>query len=152
MTASWSAFAVPLGIAVAGNIAYHLASKSVPQSLSPFAVLAFVYLIASISAAALSVANTPSGLGQIASIARQPLVYLLAGAVLAIELGFLLAYRAGAPVSISSLTVNATVALVLAGIGIVAFREPFSWRVGFGVLLTLAGVILITTAPTASAK
>lgn len=152
MTASWSAYALPLGLAVAGNIAYHLASKSTPQSLSPFAVLAFAYLIACLASAALAAMYAPSAFTQWAGIAREPFVWLLAGAILAIELGFLLAYRAGAPVSSSPLAVNATVTLALAVIGVWLFREALSWRLGLGALLTLGGVILMTSASSLTAK
>lgn len=132
-----------LGAALIGNLLYHLASRSAAEGGSPFAMLAVVYLVAFIGTAALAIGVEGVRAGDIARGLTRPPVLLLALAVPLIEAGFLWAYRYGAPVSTASLMVNASVAVMLALIGILLFREGFNARMAAGFVLTLAGVALI---------
>ena len=64
--------------------------------------------------------------------------------IVAIELGFLLAYRAGWRLSTASITANATVALVLVGVGAVVYREALTPGRLTGIGLCVVGLWLVT--------
>jgi drug/metabolite transporter (DMT)-like permease len=149
-TMNSNAIFLPLAAALTGNVIYHLASRSASSGASAFATMAIVYLIGAVLAGVIALSLERAGANSFAEAARHPAIYALAIAVLMIEAGFLLAYRAGAAVSSSSLLVNSSVAVVLALIGIVALKEGFNWRLGFGMALTLAGVIIISTSRASS--
>ena len=57
-----------------------------------------------------------------------------------IELGYVLTYRAGWPVSVASQLVNGMVAVLLVGVGLVGFGHLLSGLRVIGLLLCLAGV------------
>ena len=64
-------------------------------------------------------------------------------AVLGVEVGFLLAYRAGWNVSLASAAANAALMVALVPVGVLAFRERLSATNVAG-LLRLAGIVLLT--------
>ena len=64
--------------------------------------------------------------------------------VVAVELGFLLAYRAGWQLSDASVTANVSLAVVLLALGALVFREPVSTTRLVGVALCLCGLWLVT--------
>jgi multidrug transporter EmrE-like cation transporter len=64
--------------------------------------------------------------------------------VLLIELGFLLAYRAGGSLQTTSVAVNGTAAVLLIPIAVVMFKEAFSLPKILGILLVLAGLGLMS--------
>ncbi|MGE5454724.1 MAG: hypothetical protein ACM3O9_05965, partial [Methylocystaceae bacterium] len=64
-------------------------------------------------------------------------------AIVGLELGFLLAYRVGWNISLGSLVANSIVALALIPIGILLYHEGFEINKIIGVVLCLAGLILI---------
>ncbi len=143
-------YALPLLVAIIGNILYHLSSRAAPAGASPFAILAMVYLIGFIGTLGLAVFVDGAKPATILSLLGRPAILVLALAVVLIEVGFLYAYRAGAPVSTSSLVVNGTVALVLAGIGALILREENDWRMVLGMAITIIGVALIATSKSAA--
>lgn len=65
------------------------------------------------------------------------------GAV-AIEIGFLLAYRAGWNLGILPISVNVVSTIILIIIGLIAYRESVSVEKIIGVLLCIGGLVLIT--------
>ncbi len=64
-------------------------------------------------------------------------------AIVAVELGVLLAYRAGWPMSVASLTVSSALALVLVPVGVTVYRERLSPANVAGLVLCLAGLVLV---------
>jgi multidrug transporter EmrE-like cation transporter len=60
-----------------------------------------------------------------------------------LELGFLLAYRAGWPISLAALLANVMVGMLLLPIGLVLLREKLSWVNLLGIAVCLAGIILV---------
>ena len=65
-----------------------------------------------------------------------------AGAV-CIEVGFLLAYRAGWRISVTGLATNVVGTLLLVPIGILIFKEHLSLRNVLGVIFCVLGLILV---------
>jgi multidrug transporter EmrE-like cation transporter len=65
-------------------------------------------------------------------------------AVVGLEIGFLLAYRAGWNISLAGLYANVIVALILIPIGIVFFKDQISVTKAVGIVLSIAGIIFIS--------
>ncbi len=70
--------------------------------------------------------------------------YALGFALVGLELGFLLAYRAGWKISFAALVSNIAVTLVLIPIGILAYREGLTSSKVVGILLSLSGLWVLS--------
>jgi drug/metabolite transporter (DMT)-like permease len=139
-------------LATVGCVIYHLGQKLVPPSAHPMAVLMAAYAVAFILSAValpwLQPAGTTAPWQQAyASMATGPglrVALVLGVGVLLIELGFLLAYRAGGSLQTASVAVNGTAAVLLIPIAVVMFKEAFSLPKILGILLVLAGLGLMS--------
>lgn len=69
--------------------------------------------------------------------------YALGLAIVGLELGFLLAYRAGWKVGVAALYSNAAVTLLLVPAGILAFQERLDARKALGLALAGGGLWLL---------
>src|ERR1700730_11689842 len=99
-------FYFPFGLAVGGGVLYHLAQKSIPKGMNPFYATIIAYLIG-IVLCAICALTYPSGKSLVDSVKESNWAVLALGfGVSAIELGFLLAYRAGWKISIATIATN----------------------------------------------
>lgn len=129
-------------LVVAGNVLYHLSQKSIPKGLNP----AFSVMVSYVVALALSAALYPFLSSQPVRESARQLNWASVGvgvSAVAIEFGFLLVYRAGWNISIASAMASAAIAVVLIPIGILLYRERLSAVNVFGLLLCLAGLVLV---------
>jgi hypothetical protein len=134
---------LPIAFVVFGNVLYHLALRSVPARANPVVATLAAYLVAAAATTALLpfFSRGESIVGAVKALNASTILVGLA--IVGIELGFLLAYRAGWPLGTASLTANATVAVLLLAIGATIFREPFSAGRAAGVGCCLLGLWLI---------
>ncbi|MCX4243606.1 hypothetical protein [Paraliomyxa miuraensis] len=143
-------YPLAIGLTILANVGYHLCQKAIRPDVSPAASLVVTYAVALV----LSLLLWPwlgGGEGMTVALRRLgPATYALGAAVVLIELGFLLAYRAGWTLGVAALYCSAAVALVLVPVGMLAFGETLDLRKGAGLLLALAGLLLLTE-PRASA-
>jgi uncharacterized membrane protein len=122
---------------------YHLTQKATPVDAHPLLTLAVSYAAATlVCLAALPLFPSAGGLGE-AMRKLNWTSFLLALAITVIEVGFLLAYRAGWKISLAALIANTSVALLLVPIGILGFAERFSIHHVVGVILCIAGLIFL---------
>jgi drug/metabolite transporter (DMT)-like permease len=138
---------LPLLLTILGGALYHLSSKSVSRTIHPLSaiILAYTAAIALCLLAAFFYQTDQSFTGSFKEIGWAALG-IGAGAAL-IEVGFLLAYRAGWQLSVTSIIVNVSVALILIPFGLALFRERLSaWNV-LGIVLCLIGLVLISKRP-----
>jgi hypothetical protein len=63
--------------------------------------------------------------------------------LVAIESGYLIGYRAGLKLNITSFVCNNLIALVLLGIGTILYREAFTLRTGSGMVICATGLLLL---------
>ena len=132
-----------LGIAVLGNVTYHLGQKAISTTANPMVLLMAVYAVAfALCGAAAPFFSGTSGGAWAAQVLRWPVLALGAGVVL-IEIGFLLAYRSGNVLQWSAVAVNGAATLLLVPIAVLLFKEPFSLARLAGLLLTLVGLALL---------
>jgi len=139
--ARWTAVA-PLLLVVCGSLMYHVAAKSIPKAVEPFAALIGVYgtaLIASIVTCAVA----RRGVAPALSSLWHPTVAAVGIGALLIELGFLVSYRAALPVSTTSVMANGAVAVLLLPIGALFFSEAITLIRVAGVALCLVGLWML---------
>lgn len=136
-------FALSFALAVAGNVLYHVSQKSVPAAAPPLLSLLVTYAVALLGTALLlpfvrSETSVAQGLRRLnwASVG-------VGIAIIGVELGVLLAYRAGWKISVGSVAISAAVALALLPTGMLLFRERLTPTNLAGLGLCLAGLILI---------
>lgn len=63
--------------------------------------------------------------------------------LVAVEFGYILLYRTGWKISMASLLANVSVALLLAGIGVLFYKDVLLPRQIIGIILCLAGVFFL---------
>lgn len=133
-----------LVIAVTGQVLYHVTQKSVNAAAHPVVSLIVFYLVAALLSLPLLwlfpvSAPLRDELGRLNGA-----VYGVALSIVLIELGFLLAYRAGGSLSTSFVLSASAVTALLFLIGSLAFNEGFSVSKVVGVGLCLSGIWLVT--------
>ncbi len=138
-------YLLSVALAVISNLFYHLAQKLTPSSANPALAMMVTYTVAMAVSLVALVLFFPleSGLGL--AIRKVNWASVLLGiAVVGIELGFLLAYRAGGKISQVQIVVSTAITLILIPVGLAFFQERLSWFNGIGIVLCLAGLILVS--------
>ncbi|SRR6266567_2405861 len=135
-----STVVIPVIMIIGGGVLYHVSQKATPVRLDPFLALGISFGLASLGCLGLFVSKhlaTPE-LHRVnwTSIA-------LAVALMLIESGYLIGYRAGLKLNVTSFACNTVIALVLLAVGTFFYGESFSFRTGSGMLLCVAGLLLL---------
>ena len=130
---------------VAGLVIYQISQKSTDQDANPFVVVIMAYLIgiAACVAGYFLIPRQDADLMPMMRTVGWSALGIGLGAA-AIEIGFMLAYRAGWNLSLLPVSVNVCGAVLLILIGLVAFRESLSIEKLIGVLMCIGGLVLIT--------
>jgi drug/metabolite transporter (DMT)-like permease len=132
-----------MALTVLSNVLYHIFQKFTPGAVNPLLSLAVTYGTAMILCLAL-LPLFPLQSGLAASLRGLSWTsFALALAITGLELGFLLAYRAGWNISLGPAVSNVLVAMLLLPIGLLLFREKLSIVNGIGVAACLVGLVLI---------
>ncbi len=131
-------------MAVTGGVLYHVSQKSVPKQVSPFAAIVIAYAMG-ILCCLIAMLVVPSEGRLLQSWQRANwAVWLLGISAAIIEISILLAYRAGWSISITSVIVNISVALVLLPVGLYMFQEGIAWPNAIGIACCLLGLYLLS--------
>lgn len=131
-----------IALIVASNILYNICQKSTPEKANPFAALLLTYLVAGILTVIAFYLSKPEktllqsfkGLNWTSPV--------LGLAIVGLEFGYIMAYRAGWNISVGSLVANILLALALIPIGIIFYQEGFGVNKILGAILCIAGLIL----------
>jgi len=130
-------------LTIISNVFYHIFAKSTPGDVNPVLSLLFTYLTAAASCLLLiPLYSNGEGIG-IALRRVNWTSYALGISIVGLELGFLLAYRAGWNISMAGIISNGTVALLLIPIGLFAFHERLNVFNVVGIIMCLVGFILM---------
>ncbi len=135
---------VALMIAIAGQVFYHVTQKSISAGAHPVISLLTFYLVAAVLTLPLLwlFPVTASVIEEIQKLNWA--VYGVAASIVMIEIGFLLAYRAGAELSSAAVLTASVVAVSTLIIGALFFRESLSVMKVAGIMLCLGGMGLMT--------
>ena len=133
-----------VGLVVLSNLFYNISEKLIPAGANPALAIAAAYLVAlGVSLVVMRVFYPlQTSLGQ-AVLQLNWASVVLGIVIVGLELGFLLAYRAGGNISLVQIVVSVSVTLLLIPVGLVFFKEKLSWVNGLGIMLCLAGLVLI---------
>lgn len=137
---------LPIALVVLGNVIYHLGQRAIPREANAVVATLAAYIVAFVATlATIPVLARGVSFGTAWQMLNASTVLVGLG-IVAVELGFLLAYRAGWQLSNASLAANACLAVVLLALGALVFREPVSAGRLCGVALCLCGLWLVTRA------
>jgi drug/metabolite transporter (DMT)-like permease len=132
-----------LVLIVGANVVYHLAQKNMPGGVHPVATMIVAYAASLLLCLLLLPLWPASGASPLPWRAFNWSAVALGASIVGVELGFLLAYRAGWKISVASLTASITLALILLPVGIYAYHETWSLQRTLGFALCIAGLILL---------
>ena len=134
----------PVLVVILANTVYHISAKSTPAGISPFASLALTYAIAgAVSLVMFFLTAEQKNILQEITKANWA-TYVLSAAIVFLEFGYLMVYRAGWPVSTASLVCNLTVSCILLFAGLLLYKEVISARQMMGILVCGAGLFLVS--------
>lgn len=131
-------------IVVASNVFYHISQKSIVDKLNPILSMIVTYLAALIMTLFLFIIfpiEKNSLSSQLSSINWAS--YILGFSLVGLELGFLLAYRAGWNIGFAAIFANVAVTILLVPIGIYFFKDKINISNALGVILSIVGIYLI---------
>lgn len=131
-----------LALIVAANVMYHVAQKNTPVGVHPVATMIVAYAVSLLSCLVL-LPLWPSAAPTSPWRSFNWSAVALGIAIVGVELGFLLAYRAGWKISVASVTASITLALILAPIGVLAYQDHWSPQKSLGFVLCLVGLFLL---------
>ncbi len=136
-------FYLPVILIVGSNIFYHVSAKGIPAELNPMMGLFIIYLIGAALALGMFFITDPVKdiSAQFKIINWAPLV--LAFAVIGLEYGNIMLYRAGWNISVGSLVCNIALAAILVFIGLLIYKETLSINQLIGIGFCVAGLIFI---------
>ena len=136
-------FYLPVILIVAANVFYNICAKSVPETVNPFLSLLVTYLV---SALVTVVLLLMTGLDENFTEAFRKINWasvILGISVVALEFGYITAYRVGWNVSVCSVVANIALAVVLVPIGIGFYKEVLTADQLIGIVLCLGGLFFI---------
>lgn len=134
---------LPIVIIIFGATFYQIAQKSIPKNINPFTALIIAYTFGVAACFLLSklIAFDQPLIKSFQEV-NWAVIGVGIGAVM-IELGFLLAYRAGGNISLISLIISICGSLILVPIGIFFFKETITAWNALGIFLCIIGLCLI---------
>lgn len=143
MTKPMLLFYFSISLAIASSALYHFAAKSTPSNVNFAASLLVTYAVA-FFVTLLGFFFFPAKHGVMAEIKQLNWASIgLAIAIVGIEFGFLLTYRAGWNLGIAAVLVNVVASLILVPVAIFLFKDRITWINTLGILICLTGLVLL---------
>lgn len=138
------AYYLAMLLVIISNVLYHTFLKLTPNNANPFLSLAITYMTAMLACFILIPVYPSEGESLLSSIKNLNWTSIALGlAIVGLETGFLLAYRAGGNISYNGIFSNAAAMLLLIPIGLIFFKEVLNIKNVLGIILCLGGLILI---------
>jgi multidrug transporter EmrE-like cation transporter len=132
-----------LAIAIVSTVGYHLILKVTPSAVNPFLSLAATYaMVTAVFVAVYAALPGSTSFRESVQLLNWTAIGL-AVAIVFLDLGFLMLYRAGFNVSIGQLVTQSAAALLLLLVGVAFFRDKLSALNVVGILLCVVGLWLI---------
>jgi|SRR5579864_1284295 len=132
---------VPVIMIIGGGVLYHVCQKATPVGLNPLLALGISFGLASLGCLGLFVGKQGIATRELRHVNWTTIA--LAAALMLIESGYLIGYRTGLKLNLASFGCNNAIALVLLGVGTFFYGEGFTLRTGWGMMLCVAGLLLL---------
>jgi len=134
---------VPITVAVLANVFYHVASKSISPEQNAFMGLVVNYATALLASAILFFLTPHEKI--LVEAAKNNWACILMGlSITGVEAAFIMIYRSGGEISTASLIVNILIAIAMLAVGGIFYHEQISLQKIFGVVLCIAGVVILS--------
>ncbi len=135
---------LPIALIASSVLLYQIGQKSLPNNINHWHALIIYYSLALLIVMGITFFDRPEKtfLQSIQNINWA--VILVTLSIVGIELGWILAFRAGSSLGITGIIVNAIVAVLVIPIGIWFFKEKFSIVNFIGLIFCVVGLVLIT--------
>ncbi|GER78051.1 MAG: hypothetical protein M5U11_05405 [Anaerolineales bacterium] len=142
-TGSMFLFYFSITLAIASSAFYHFVAKNTPANVNFTISLLVTYAVAfGVVLLTLFFFPLQGGLG--AELRKLNWASVgLAVAIVGIEFGFLLTYRAGWSVGIAAVLVNVIATLILVPVAIFLFKDEISWVNIAGIFVCLVGLVML---------
>lgn len=141
-TTSMFLFYFSITLAICSSALYHFVAKSTPSNVNFTVSLLVTYGIAfGMTLFTFFFFPTKSVMGELKLLNWASIG--LAIAVMGIEFGYLLMYRAGWNLGIAAVLVTVLAALILVPVAIFVFKDKISWINIAGILVCLAGLVML---------
>jgi multidrug transporter EmrE-like cation transporter len=136
-------FYFSITLAIASSAFYHFTAKSTPSNVNFTVSLLVTYAVAFV-VTLLGFIFFPATKGITAELKQLNWASIgLAIAIVGIEFGFLLTYRAGWQLGIAAVLVNVVASLILVPVAIFFFKDKISLVNILGILVCLAGLVML---------
>lgn len=136
-------FYFSMALTILSGALYHVFQKLTPGNVHPLLAMVVTYVTAMITCLVLLTFYPPKT-GLVESLRQLNWAsFTLALAIVGLEIGFLLAYRAGWNISLGAIVSNVAVAIVLVPVGLLFFKEKISLVNFIGVVVCIAGLVMI---------
>jgi Uncharacterized conserved protein len=143
MKKSMFLFYFSITLAICSSALYHFTAKSTPSNVNFTVSLLVTYAIAFV-VVLLTFIFFPIKNGLSFELKQLNWASIgLAIAVVGIEFGFLLTYRAGWHLGIAAVLTNVVASLILVPVAIFFFKDKISWVNILGILVCLAGLVML---------
>jgi drug/metabolite transporter (DMT)-like permease len=136
-------FYFSIALAIASSALYHFVAKSTPLNVNFTVSLLVTYAVAFV-VTLLGFFFFPATNGITAELKQLNWAsFGLAFAVVGIEFGFLLTYRAGWNLGIAAVLVNVVASLILLPVAIFFFKDRISWVNIAGIVVCFIGLVML---------
>ncbi len=134
----------PVALVVLSNVFYHIIAKSTPNESNAFLSLTVTYIVAAIVSFVMFLFQGGLHKSIIEEAGKLNWTALVLGVcIIGLELGNILAYRAGWKISNASLIANIVLACILVFVGKFAYMETVTVKQIIGVITCIVGLVLI---------
>ena len=136
-------FYFSIALTIGSSALYHFSQKEIPAGVHPIVSVIVTYMVSlAICLGLLFFAWPKEGILQAVRQLNWA-SYVLALSLIGLEVGFLLAYRAGWNLGLAAVLVNVIASLILVPVAIFFFRDKLSWVNIAGILVCLVGLVML---------
>ncbi len=136
-------FYFSIALTICSSALYHFSQKEIPAGVHPIVSVIVTYMVSLIICFGLLFFLWPKE-GLLQAVGQLNWAsYVLALSLIGLEVGFLLAYRAGWNIGLAAVMVNVVASLILIPVALFVFRDKLSWVNIAGVLVCLVGLVML---------
>lgn len=134
---------IPIILTIIANVFYHITQRYTSDKVNPFFSLSVTYIVAFL-VSMMMYFITKKGVTVHEEVkSMNAATPLLGVSIVLLELGFLLAYRAGWNVSTAAIVSTVVVTILLVPVGMLVFHETVSVKNVVGIVVCIIGIYLL---------